>query len=49
MKMIIGNIKRKNKITFDTDGYPLILASIGASNDQDSVEKEVEKAILKMM
>ena len=46
MKMIIGNIKRKNKITFDTDGYPLVLASIGASNDQDSVDKEVEKAIL---
>ena len=46
MKMIIGNIKRKNKLIFDTEGRPFVLASIGASQDEDSIEEEVKKAIM---
>ncbi|MCR4874742.1 MAG: phosphomethylpyrimidine synthase ThiC [Clostridia bacterium] len=46
MKMIIGNIKRNNKLIFDTNGHPLVLASIGASQTEDSIEEEVRKAVM---
>lgn len=42
--MIIGNVKRGIKLEYKEDGYPFVLASIGASQDEDSIDEEVRKA-----
>ena len=42
--MIIGNKKRGLNFEYDDNGYPFVLASIGASQDEDSIEEEVRKA-----
>lgn len=43
--MIIGNIKRNNKLNTD-NREPTVLASIGASTFKDSIEVEIKKAQL---
>lgn len=44
MKLEIGNIKRNKKIYAGDNEYPKILASIGVSSKNDSVETEIQKA-----
>ncbi len=44
MQLVIGNINRRKKIVTDNGEYPKILASIGASNEGDSLEPEIAKA-----
>ena len=41
----IGNVKRKKKIYAGDQLYPLVLASVGASQDSDSIEREVAKSV----
>lgn len=48
MQMIIGNIKRQKKIIVDDNREPVLLASIGASNDDDCIEEEFKKAKMAM-
>ena len=44
MKIKIGNVKRANKIFTGDGGYPLVLASVGASSVDDAAAVEVKKA-----
>ena len=46
MRIQIGGINRKQKIYAGDGAYPLVLASVGASDDKDSILAEVEKARL---
>ena len=46
MRIQIGGINRNKKIYAGNGEYPLVLASVGASNDADSIFTEVKKARL---
>lgn len=46
MKIVIGNKKRKKKLPAGDGEYPKILASVGVSGKEDSVQTEVHKAKL---
>ena len=46
MKIAIGNVKRKKKLFAGDGEYPRVLASVGASRKEDSVQTEVQKAKL---
>lgn len=46
MKLVIGNVKRKNKLLAGDGEYPRVLASVGVSRPEDCPQTEVDKALL---